>query len=488
MGEPTSVGIQVCAAAVRQARMRQAGRRLEIVRLDDLPLSGGDASPDGNGSTLGDAAAGDGLEAHEANSTFRTASLPASAVMSRCWSLPDVQSSRVEQMVAHRLEAELPVPIQQLVWGFRRGDVASSGPGGERVVDILAQAARREQVQQQMACFADRGFEVDMLTTEAEALGALYRHGLCDTQSPQADVIVLAEEDAWLVALVRNRMVRAVRRLRVVSSQIEAACRDCRQIIEAELPIHELSRVLWCGGPELDDVRELLAQALRVKVQAAEPAAELVTPAGEPIGGARLATFGVAIGLSLAGLFDRDTVIRLARRESEQPSVRRQWIERIVTHPWHSAGAAAALLVIAAVIHLSALAWEKSEMSRMLADAHKAGSLIDQLGPKRRAMDRLEKYRIDVEGLAVDVCAVIPKSITLSEIEFARGHPMVIKGKAGQPKEVFELIETLRKCGSFDNVMLQGGIDTRNGASFTIKMDVKGIQDPSAAGKRGGRW
>src|SRR5687767_12844161 len=58
------------------------------------------------------------------------ASLPARDVLTRVWLLPNTDASRLQAMAKHRLEADLPIPIEQLVWAIRPGHVIT----GQRLV------------------------------------------------------------------------------------------------------------------------------------------------------------------------------------------------------------------------------------------------------------------------------------------------------------------------------------------------------------------
>ena len=53
--------------------------------------------------------------------------LTAADVMSRCWALPRAGENKLRQMVTHQLEADLPVPLEEMTWGYRRAAGASDG-------------------------------------------------------------------------------------------------------------------------------------------------------------------------------------------------------------------------------------------------------------------------------------------------------------------------------------------------------------------------
>ncbi|MHA1599766.1 MAG: hypothetical protein ACTSW2_02985, partial [Alphaproteobacteria bacterium] len=392
---------------------------------------------------------------------------------------------RFRQMVSHRLEADLPVSIDQLVWGYRRGAPVSSRDSARHV---LTQAARDDRVTQYMTLLSAAGFSIDVLTTEAEALAAMCRYGLKLGELNDTEVLVLATADEWLVAVLAGDVIRSVRRVPVESSRIELACQQCRQCIESDQPVRSLKRILWCASPEIANVRDVLARKTEVAVEPVGPADSLVQADGGPISAEQLARFAPAIGLALAGLFERDEMIRLAGRKEESATPRQLRVERIlVTHAWRWAAAAGALVILASAIHLGAVAWETKKMTRLLGAYDQNASAMARLDPKIRAMQRLEKYRIDVERIIATLCAPIPNGMVISSIQLSRERGLVVKGTAGDPKAIFALVEALRNSSRFANVQPSRTEPTKGGG-FTIKADLAGVEKFSAARRRGVRW
>jgi hypothetical protein len=404
--------------------------------------------------------------------------------MSRCWRFPDADDVKFRQMVAHRLEADLPVPIDQLTWGYRKGGRSSSPDERRRV---LAQAARTRQVARTMALLAAAGVRVDTLTTEAQALGALYRYGLEGVTSEGSEVLVLATPDEWLVAVLTGGMVYSFRRIRVEPDRLQVTCRQCEQSIEAHVPRHELRRVLWCASPDQAVAREALVERLGVPVEPAVPAARLTDASGAPLAVEQLARFGPAIGLALAGLFERDQIIRLAGREETKVRPHRRRVQHILSHPWRWAGAAAALTILAVAAHVGGLGWETGKMRALVSKAEQTDSPLALLQPRIRAMQRLEAYRIEVEGIVAELCRSIPDSIVISSIQLSRERRLVIKGTAKNPKDIFVLADALRKTERFAAVNPER-TEPAQGGGFAIGAELVGVNMlPSSAG-RGGQW
>ena len=102
-------------------------------------------------------------------------------------------------------------------------------------------------------------------------------------------------------------------------------------------------------------------------------------------------------------------------------------------------------------------------------------------------MERIRAYRMDVEGIMADLCAPIPGSIVISSVQLSRERGLVIKGTAGNPKEVFKLAGDLQSSQRFSNVQ-PGRTEPGRSNAFTITADVTGITKLSSASARGGRW
>jgi hypothetical protein len=498
MSEPTIVGIHLAGNVMRWAELRPSaplvrGEQSSALRIatSERPLPEGaslgaqsapTASDRASRTRAGTSACTGGQAASGTQATVCIAALPASDVMSRSWRFPDTDDVKFQQMVAHRLEADLPVPIDQLTWGYRIEPHRSPSDQRRRV---FAQAARIQQANRAMAVLLAAGVSVDSLTTEAQALGALYRYGLEGAAGEGSEVLVLAGAEDWLVAVLSGGMVHALRRIRVDLDHTELTCRQCEQSIEAQVSRHELRRVLWCAAAEPADARELLATRLGVPVEPTAPAARLTDAGGARLPAAELATFGPAIGLALAGLFEPDRIIRLAGREERRAKPRRRSLQQILAHPWRWAATAAALTILAVGLHLGALASETRKMQTLVGESKPNDSPLAALQPKIRAMQRLETYRIDVEGVVADLCRAIPDSIVISSIQLSRERRLVLKGTAKNPKDIFALADALRKGERFVAVNPER-TEPGQGGGFTISAELVGVNALPSPVRRGG--
>lgn len=475
MSERTAVGYHVDDGVLREARIRRSGRLLEVV-LSQRPTRKDPSGAAGNGD--------DELPSlfEHADVDPRVASLPAHAVMGRLWSFPKADDRTMRQMIAHRLEAESPVPIDQLVWAYRRGPHR----GADGSLAVFVQASRCEQVSRHMAWLAGEGLAVEILTTEAEAIQALYRYAIKRAVRDELEALVLAVPRAWLVAVLADGLVQSVRRVSVQAEQPTLAARECCQAIEAQVDRRSLQRIHWCGPADLDEARAWLGEHAKVPVETVEVAENLATGDGQRLEADQLACHGLAIGLALAGLLERDDVIRLAGTDPVQASATQDRLQRALSQPKRWAILAAALTLLAIVLHVGLMRWENGRMRTILAAADQAAAANPELQAKLRAMQRLQTYRIDVEKVVGDLGQVLPDPVVITSLQFSRDHRLVIKGTAKDPKEIFTFADALRKSSRFREVNPERA-EPAQGGSFTITAEVVGM-NPLNQNERGGTW
>jgi Tfp pilus assembly PilM family ATPase len=108
--------------------------------------------------------------------------IPARGVSIRRLSLPPVPRDELESLVALQLETELPLPPEDLAWGFQ---VHAAGPGpagadaGSPLVDVAVAALRREVLDDYDALFAGSG------VSPAYTVGAVAAAAICP-ESPRS--------------------------------------------------------------------------------------------------------------------------------------------------------------------------------------------------------------------------------------------------------------------------------------------------------------
>ena len=200
-----------------------------------------------------------------------------------------------------------------------------------------------------------------------------------------------------------------------------------------------------------------------------------------------LAIFGPAIGLALAGLFEKDKIIQLASsKKIEEPAYSKK-VRLILDHTGKWSVAAVFLLVLALWIHIGSIRSENYKMKTVLDQNKSSASPVARLEPKIKEQERMKKYRVDVMGVLIDISRALPENIIISSIQSAREQKLVVKGTSRDPKAVFTFTDTLRKSNRLSNVNLQrieqGGRDN----SFTISADMPGVQKLNTVFARGKR-
>lgn len=469
-----ATGLHPCGRVLYQAELRRAGDRIEVGGLQHRTASGGAAEP-GEGSRA------EGIQAL-ANGVCCIAALPAGDVMTRWWTMPRTDPARFRQMVAHRLEADLPVSLEMVCWDYRFDGRESGTQAG-----VLVQAVRTERASGFLQVLKQRGLRADMVTTEAEAISALWQYGL-NVGRPNgtgADVLILASAQEWLVTVFDGPLVRVVRRIPVDAGEPKRTCLACRQAIEMEQSMRHVRGVRWCATPEADELRQLLSDRLEITVEPITCSERLVRANGEPLSNQEIAVYGPAIGLALVGLFERANAVCLAgQREDRRTSVARWW-NPYLAYPWRWTAAALGLALLAGAINSAALSSETARMKAALAASQRPESEITKLEPRIRTLERTRAWRMDVQAIMAELCAKLPGDVVIASVQLSREKGLVLKGTCGDSKKVYKLVEDLRGCKRFENVQ-PGRTEPGRGGAFTITAGLADVRKITTG--QGGRW
>jgi len=482
MNSEVATGAYVQGGTLRLARVRAEGSRLRVTLSErSVAAAGSSETVSVNGATRGAPTVG---------------VLACNDVLSRCWEVPAAGREQVRQIAAYRLEAEMPLPLEQLSWDVRVGAGAEEPGAAWQVGDstpanahlpILVQAARRERVRRMEATLGAAGLRAAALTSAAEALGALVRLWARGSGANRTMVVILAAAGEWLVVLWDRGLPRMFCHMAGSEASPVQRVRQCRQAVEGCLPVARVQRWCWVGDDGLEAERASLAAQLGADVERLAPPQELADEAGVPLPPERLARFGPAIGAALLARSLDEPWVRFGVAGAEESAAakrRRRWI---TAHPWRWVGIAAGMLALAAGVHVGGLAWEVRQMRATLERMPASTTEPPEIAARVRAMQRIETYRLDVERIVAALCRPVPESVELSSIRLARDRRLVIQGKTGNPRDVYALAEALRQSPRFYDVNPET-TEPGRGGGFTLSAQVRGVSALPAFEGQGAAW
>ena len=177
-------------------------------------------------------------------------------------------------------------------------------------------------------------------------------------------------------------------------------------------------------------------------------------------------------------------MIRLAGRAEVATDGRQERIDRWLARPLRWVGAAAALLILAGVVHATGVWWDVHTMRHLVAQGEEARASRATLEPKVRAMKRLETYRLDVERIVGALSNPLPDGIVLTSLTLSRERNLTLKGTAQPPKLIFALADALRKSPRFREVR-PGRTNLGEGGGFTLTAELVDVRKLQPSRRRG---
>jgi hypothetical protein len=143
-------------------------------------------------------------------------------------------------------------------------------------------------------------------------------------------------------------------------------------------------------------------------------------------------------------------------------------------------------MVLAVTIHLYGLSHENTIMEELIDQAGSGRGKVVSMESKVESAKRLRLYRIDVEGIMVDICRAVPNNVVISAIQLSREHRLTIRGTAKDPKAIFTFVDTLRKSKRLTNINPEA-IEPNKGG-FTLTAEMTGTRTLNSRGSRGETW
>jgi hypothetical protein len=416
--------------------------------------------------------------------TMVVASLPWADVLTRYWEFPGVEEEMLLGLVNHQFEADVPVAIEELTWGFRKNHANVLGKTGWRV---FVQAVRTKRVLECRNEVFNGGRMVHgILTTPMQAIGAFYRYGIQGGAKDGNDILILATAEEWQIVFLIDGLVRNVRRIRGAGEAADSLMMQCSNLLDEENFGEPSGRILWCADENVKATIGQVGEILGRQIVQVECDGRLIDSQGERFVCVDPASYAVAIGSALGGLFDRDEMVRLAGEiETKEPESLTRF-KKILSHTRRWSALAAGLMIFAITIHLYGLSHENTIMEELIDQAASGRGKIVSMESKIDSAKRLRLYRIDVEGILVDVCRAVPDSVVISAIQLSREHRLTIRGTAKDPKAIFTFVDTLRKSKRLTNINPEA-IEPNKGG-FTLTAEMIGTRKMNSRDTRGETW
>lgn len=423
------------------------------------------------------------IDGEPENESITVGSVAWADVLTRFWTFPDVEPKQLLNLVNHQLEAEMPIAVEELTWGFRQTRANLSDKTGW---NVFIQAVRTKRVNQCWEILKNTKTSGQILTTPAQAIRAFYQYGLNEGTKKKNDILILATLLEWQIVFLVDGEVRSIRRIRGTGESIMSLITQCKNVIETEKVACPAERILWCADGPAKEIADQVCGIVGCEVTGVESVLRLKDVQGRPWTEPELVRYAVAIGSAMAGLFDRGDMIKLGGEVALDVSEGMTRFKKVLSHTRRWSALAAGLTILAMTVHLYGLSRENGIMEKLLNRSDKAEVTVKTLESKIESAQRLRMYRIDVEGILVDISRAVPNTIVISSIQLSREHRLTVRGTTKDPKAIFTFVDTLRKSKRLTNINPESIEQNKGG--FTLIAEMAGVKKLSARGTRGELW
>jgi general secretion pathway protein L len=221
---------------------------------------------------------------------------------------PKSAERRIDELVPFELEAELPIDLAELTYGYQILK-AEGAREKEGAVQCLVASARRDQVQSLLATVREGlGFEAERVGVSSLELGGLV-HIWPFIGASEAAAVIDIGEDSSDICLVDAGTVRGARTLGIGYSHFPTQAATLVAQVRQTLSSHAskpaaraIETVYLVGeGAAVAGIHELLASGLEVRVTSlgAESARTGTFALGSPLDPSLVGNFGRALGIAL---------------------------------------------------------------------------------------------------------------------------------------------------------------------------------------------
>ena len=390
----------------------------------------------------------------------------------RTMTVPAAARASLRSIVELRVEAEMPIPLEQAAWGYCTWqDGRATGE-----VSVLLAVARAGEVRRRLSLLADAGLRPRQLRVGVLALREAYRRSAAYAAAGSVCLLSLGP-DAATVAFLEDDRLRWCRYLRAGAGEAPwpALCRELRESIRyftAErggAPPQKL--VAFGAGSRTPEFGRALADALGLEVSAAPAIAGFSLDAAEG-GPETAADWAAAIGALLERLSEDDSGIDLLPSLARRP--RRSEAERAARRSM----AALALGIVLALALVANSLWMKAARLAMVGRAlDEATARQPSSAPLERelsAASTVARERMPWLDVLREISQLAPPGVTLKHAALQKDTAIDLRGTAPDYQSVEQLARKLNGAQWLQRAAPTQMREAKGGVEFGISCRLRG--------------
>ncbi|GEM_PF-6541802 len=422
--------------------------------------------------------------------THVTISIPQNVVHLKLQRYPGQDPEELQKMIAYRIQEDIPLPVQQIVYDYKV--VEQEADGYSRVIVALA---RESDIQRYIELCQQVGLIVDAVRVNIEMIFQSFIHffAISATLPDACFILVDVDFSATNVLVVHHgemRFCRSVSKgVATLIDQVQEAERssmfeswidDLSENIEQtiaiaknETELMDISSVVVTGWlPRKEILIEKLCNNLNMQVEWFDPLIPLKHFSQTGDDAIFHHWFSISALLGMVQARHQDSM-DLRPVESRQQGKKQAQIRQIVY-------SALLFLYIVGVL-IGGLTFARNQRQAVILHLQAA---LNELKPrmalvkKKQYVEKVLKKQLGGEDLAATLMAKLmenlPPRVRINSLTFIRGEQFLLRGKASNMSDVFILSEKLSKQPEFREAVISNA-DRRMKAmsSETIEFEMK---------------
>jgi Tfp pilus assembly protein PilN len=409
--------------------------------------------------------------------------IPSADLLIRVLELPPVSRAEQERILRHRLELELPLPVDGLYWDFHSLPEGFQGGKANRVILMAAQIGLIERA---TSILTPSSLELDRATSEAEALVALLGRiqGGSGRSGRPIGLAHVSERQSTCAVAIDGRLCMA-RDLDASSDDTAALAEQIRlsfQFMVRSADIDPVESLVVFGTQDVSSELSAQFSTNGIRTERASANGSIVSPTNQPISDEDLRRDAVLIGLGLIELETPSRALNFLPAGAQKPTLIRRipYADRLGI--W---AIAAAVLVV--VCGTSVLLTRRAEIGRMreaIAEGSTVASEAARLQAQARTMRKIKDWRIPAVEILTEIAKLTPDEILVSRMSVARGDRVRLSATTQKPDQIHQFVEALQTSDLFNGVRVEQQTTEKNKAKFDLTFECSKIQK---IGKRSGR-